>query len=271
MLEELAVDPGIPEVDSSDEQTTEDSGISDGGGATSEDQAQVTEDTGGTDLGSSNVPEDVRNSTWYKSMQADYTRKTQALAKEREALSASKTSYEWAENLQKTFETNPAQALAQLDAMRQHVATFVPNTTAVEDDVDWDMATPTELALRQQVNTLTQQLQRITGEVAQTSQFARTTQQKAEIDALRKEFGDVDESALLTVARDKYPGVALRDVFVATNYDKLVEVAKQDAYRNQQLKKQVSDTSSTTTRSVPTGDVKTLEDAFNLAVRQARR
>lgn len=129
-------------------------------------------------------------------LQGDYTRKTQELATQRQALAQ-------AEALQAALNANPA---ATLKALQEAFGVGEP-------EPENEFETPEEKRLRTLENF-----------VAQQEQSARQAQIDREIDTLHKRFGDFDENALFTFAVvNRAPD--LITAYKAMNFDSLREAS----------------------------------------------
>jgi len=232
----------------------------DGGGATSEEEAQVGQaEQSGTGFDPNRLPPELQQI--YKSMQADYTRKTQALAeKERQ--------FAWALELQQLAQTNPQAARDMLMTIANHLGggTSQPQEQSPltpPEDLEYESEAVKRLwDMNQQ---LTQELQQMRQLLGATVQHALSEEVQKQLEDIEREFGKFDKAALIEEAK-KRPYMSLREVFIVTNFPKLAQQARQSAYNTQTVKRAANPIAAASPAK-ESSKVSSLQEAFELALR----
>ena len=173
-----------------------------------------------------------------KQLQADYTRKTQAIAEQRRALEGVDTAaVQWVRQFNEALATNPEQARAML--LQEQERLFgggAPPAPVVEDD-PW--VTDTERQLATEVATVKQQL----AEIKRQSELAEVQRQMhQQFDALEKEVGQKipHEDRLAHIQRMAQLGLPYNQV--ATYYwgtagrEKALQMGREEGMRLAQQK-----------------------------------
>lgn len=230
----------------------------DGGGATSSEQAPGEVEIDKVDPNS--LPPELV--PIYKSMQRDYTRKTQQLAEKEKELA-------WALELQELARTNPQAARDLLLTIASHLSpsgqTETPTPTAqMPEELEFESDAVKQLWERSMM--LEQELAQARQLLQATVQHAFTEELDKQLSDIEREFGEFDKEELLEQAKSR-PGMSLRDVFILTHYPELIKRASQGAYKTQAVKRQANPLQSQAPSKAQQSQATTLEEAFQLALR----
>lgn len=160
----------------------------------------------------------------YKSMQGDYTRKTQALAEERKAAEAVRKQYEELSKVNANWTPERIQSLLNdpnFVKAAQQVAGQTPSTTQSGlTDNEWSALTDKEKAALQQTQQLVQQQQQYLQNLVKQQQDAQ----------LKVKYANYDAQALDVITNDVLQGkvqITREHIWKATDYEPAVERAYQ--------------------------------------------
>lgn len=235
-----------------------------GGGATAGEQApegvEAQPEEGFTDP--NKIPPELMPA--YKSMQADYTKKTQAIAEQARQL-------QWVDQMRELATNDPAEAARVLRAQADYLAPQTPSGPSNGEEVEqieWEMESPATRQLASAVVEMAKMMQGIRGNVDQTVQFTTQERFSRELAAIKEEFGVELAPEQLKEAARAHPGIGLREAYVLANFAALQDDAKQKALGNKDFKRKVSDRSPAGSRAAATQQPGTYDEAIELALHE---
>jgi hypothetical protein len=229
-----------------------------------------------SDIDPSTLPPELQGV--YKSLQKDYTQKTQGLASERKMMADRKAQIAWLEQVDTLAKTDPKRAAMEIVRAARYFDPNIPeyggqapaqNAPGAEPDIDWDGESEGTRYIFQALQKLIPVLQTIGTQVGEATQYVATAKQEREMDALSKEFGEFDEQALLAEAK-KYPaGTPMKLVLSSILLSAAKEQASSDVYGKMEFKKEATQPMGAHTPAEPAAPT-TFADYWNQAKRQLK-